>query len=568
MRCILICSIKLQVGIEIVPPHVTCRILQRIENDLKADRFTYQPFWKFAKQCEDAGNMLAEAQPAMRMTVAEHQLEVLSGDIPKQSTLKTTGSTQKPAVMAYSLGSTKDAPASISVFKETHPTPTYQLRRSITAHSTVCSKSSKSTSDEDLTASHMHQEACTPASNTAVSSSIANKRAEIQYPKTVTPVTNFNTARKTDSVGISATEVDILLLAKKDNSASKLVRGVSDISHTNDTSESAQKNLAAIPEVHVSKGAMQRNSSQIMLGGTGTVSFVGEQSASMSHDESVAKYQLGQHHPTAAPQIHVAAIGKTAPSSTINSNRGCTPIAKPTERTATGIQPRESAVSMAPPPPVVINKPPTSSHRRIVEDENMIIVRDIRYTKLECIGKGGSSKVYKVMAPNKKIFALKRIRLNGRDTEAATGFLDEITLLTRLRGKPNIIQLIDSQVHQKDGIIYMVLECGDIDLARLLQRHEAARQERKKQLGLQQQGLTEVDENFIRMYWEQMLQAVDIIHRERIVHSDLKPANFLVVEGQLKLIDFGIAKAIQAGALFSTDVCSPLLLSIILYIII
>lgn len=33
------------------------------------------------------------------------------------------------------------------------------------------------------------------------------------------------------------------------------------------------------------------------------------------------------------------------------------------------------------------------------------------YTKLECVGRGGSSKVYKVMAPNRKIFALKRIRL-------------------------------------------------------------------------------------------------------------------------------------------------------------
>lgn len=39
---------------------------------------------------------------------------------------------------------------------------------------------------------------------------------------------------------------------------------------------------------------------------------------------------------------------------------------------------------------------------------------------------------------------------------------------------------------------------------------------------------------------------MDTIHQERIVHSDLKPANFLVVEGQLKLIDFGIAKAIKA----------------------
>lgn len=38
-----------------------------------------------------------------------------------------------------------------------------------------------------------------------------------------------------------------------------------------------------------------------------------------------------------------------------------------------------------------------------------------------------------------------------------------------------------------------------------------------------------------------------MIHESRIIHSDLKPANFLLVEGRLKLIDFGIANALQVS---------------------
>ena len=41
-----------------------------------------------------------------------------------------------------------------------------------------------------------------------------------------------------------------------------------------------------------------------------------------------------------------------------------------------------------------------------------------------------------------------------------------------------------------------------------------------------------------------MLDAVRVIHDEKIVHEDLKPANFVLVKGGLKLIDFGIANAI------------------------
>ena len=43
----------------------------------------------------------------------------------------------------------------------------------------------------------------------------------------------------------------------------------------------------------------------------------------------------------------------------------------------------------------------------------------------------------------------------------------------------------------------MVLEYGDIDLARLLAKHEKA---------CRDGGSQELDENFIRLYWQQMLQ--------------------------------------------------------------
>jgi serine/threonine-protein kinase TTK/MPS1 len=57
------------------------------------------------------------------------------------------------------------------------------------------------------------------------------------------------------------------------------------------------------------------------------------------------------------------------------------------------------------------------------------------------------------MGPGCKIYALKRIKLAGRDEEAASGFIDEINLLNSLRDKPNIIQLVESQV----GLLLLVL---------------------------------------------------------------------------------------------------------------
>ncbi|QHO29986.1 hypothetical protein HN51_018418 [Arachis hypogaea] len=201
------------------------------------------------------------------------------------------------------------------------------------------------------------------------------------------------------------------------------------------------------------------------------------------------------------------------------------------------------------------SKVPTS-RKRTYDPDLFFKVNGKLYQRLGKIGSGGSSEVHKVISSDCKIYALKKIKLKGRDYATAYGFCQEIEYLNRLKGKDNIIQLIDYEVTDKallaevmkgslsnkdgrvkdDGYIYMVLEYGEIDLAHMLS------QKWKELDGCNQT----IDENWLRFYWQQILQAVNTIHEERIVHSDLKPANFLLVRGSLKLIDFGIAKAIMS----------------------
>ncbi|XP_062146350.1 serine/threonine-protein kinase MPS1 isoform X2 [Alnus glutinosa] len=205
---------------------------------------------------------------------------------------------------------------------------------------------------------------------------------------------------------------------------------------------------------------------------------------------------------------------------------------------------------------VTSGKGASAPRKRNYDPDLFFKVKGKLYQRLGKIGSGGSSEVHKVISSDCAIYALKKIKLKGRDYATAYGFCQEIEYLKKLKGKNNIIQLIDFEVTDEallqevmngsmsnkdgrvkdDGYIYMVLEYGEIDLAHMLS------QKWKEMDGSNQT----IDENWLRFYWQQILHAVSTIHEERIVHSDLKPANFLLVKGSLKLIDFGIAKAIMS----------------------
>lgn len=205
---------------------------------------------------------------------------------------------------------------------------------------------------------------------------------------------------------------------------------------------------------------------------------------------------------------------------------------------------------------------------------SVITVNGRQYMRLEQIGRGGSSKVFRVLGPDYKTYALKKIKVQRGDKATLSSYANEIELLRRLRGQSHIITLADWAVEEQRGMLYMVralasprpsakplacltrprpskqvLEHGEIDLSRMIQRMKRERTDEGGAEGASggplAGGAGNLHENFIRLTWQQMLEAVSVIHGERIVHSDLKPANFVFVRGQLKLIDFGIAKAIN-----------------------
>lgn len=507
-----------------------CSHLESLADALKHGTFVYRPFWTFSV---DESVSLSVGPQNVDAAAKQHGVGGASTSCPRKYGI-TPYSGIKSALTIES--------KTPGFSKESQPTPSFGLVRPASL-SRSCS--SRGTSDDDATISNMpsttpggaRHGACQQNNNNSTAGDghlvVAKQEStrgplEASHKRMVTPLpssrggepsTRGHTIDSTASRSARRSRINYKVMGSCEKVAKSLP-----------TEE--LKGLHAIPENP--KAIVTKEDSQKQK----AIVLEGAEDATCVNEDTMPVATRADPNAFAVPKIPVP----VPVSGGLVPPRALTPL-KPRE------DPPVASSSMGPPPQALQPQvaPSQAPSRRIVENENMVIVRDITYTKLECVGKGGSSKVYKVMAPNKKIFALKRIRLNGRDKEAATGFLDEITLLTRLKGKSNIIQLIDSEVHKRDGIIYMVLECGDIDLAKLLQRHEAARQERRSITGgSSHTSGTDVDENFVRMYWEQMLHAVDIIHRERIVHSDLKPANFLMVEGQLKLIDFGIAKAIQA----------------------
>ncbi|MEO0425534.1 MAG: serine/threonine-protein kinase, partial [Pseudomonadota bacterium] len=150
---------------------------------------------------------------------------------------------------------------------------------------------------------------------------------------------------------------------------------------------------------------------------------------------------------------------------------------------------------------------------------------------LSQVGRGGMGTVYKAQRDDgqfRQQVALKTLRVGAADAQAAARFANEQALLARLE-HPQIARLIDGGF-ASDDTPYLVMEYVDgVPLDVWCREQGATLSER------------------LRLF-TRVCDAVSYAHRSLVVHRDLKPSNVLVTAaGHPKLLDFGIAKALDGG---------------------
>jgi len=152
------------------------------------------------------------------------------------------------------------------------------------------------------------------------------------------------------------------------------------------------------------------------------------------------------------------------------------------------------------------------------------------YHLLELLGRGGMGAVYSAERIDGEIrqkVAVKLLRPGPDDADLRRRFLAERQILASL-SHPGIAHLLDAG-HRDDGQPYLVME------------HVEGRPIDVYCVGLSVRQKVAL---FLKV-----CAGVSYLHQNLIVHRDLKPANILVTaEGEPKLLDFGIAKMLEAAS--------------------
>lgn len=118
----------------------------------------------------------------------------------------------------------------------------------------------------------------------------------------------------------------------------------------------------------------------------------------------------------------------------------------------------------APPPPPKMSVLETATaaagaattKTRERKKRSTLAVNGKHYSQMDRIGRGGSSAVYRVMAENFKLLALKRVKLEDADEAAVRGYKGEIDLLQKLKNVERVVRLYDWEVDEQRQVLSVV----------------------------------------------------------------------------------------------------------------
>lgn len=137
---------------------------------------------------------------------------------------------------------------------------------------------------------------------------------------------------------------------------------------------------------------------------------------------------------------------------TISQNVQKTPhVVIPMQRPAPPPPPKMSVLDTATAPAGAATTTQANKKKSII-----LKVNGRSYQRVDCIGRGGSAKVYRVTAENGKMFALKRVNIENADENTVKGYKGEINLLQKLSKVERVIQLYDFELNEEKHILSLV----------------------------------------------------------------------------------------------------------------
>lgn len=200
--------------------------------------------------------------------------------------------------------------------------------------------------------------------------------------------------------------------------------------------------------------------------------------------------------------------------------------------------PRPRAPSTFRPIPTTPRPPPRSASVRSETAEFSSLIGG-RYQILTRIGQGGMGKVYKVKHTHlSRTFALKIISNQVAETDEARELFYREARFASAMSHPNITSVVDFGEDEKVGM-FMVMELVDGEaLNRILFREKQLSARKACDIVLQ------------------VAEALHYIHKQGVVHCDIKTENILISEEEhegkrnrtvAKLLDFGLARSLTAS---------------------